>query len=355
MNLGNRIRVIRQSRRLTQQQLADQAGVSRQTISIIEGGSMVPSVLVALQLSRVLKCSVEEIFSLEEQDTPVWAEVPKVTCPLPVSLAKLDGILWAWPLADEGPVQAADAIWYPDGGFVRLRERSPAQTLVLLGCHPGINLLEGYLQRRGDPIKSIIRVRNSLRAAEGLLEHKAHAAGVHLYDTLSRSYNFTIAKETFKVEGGMLIHFARWEEGLCFRPENHIEGMSDPAFRTMRLVGREEGSEAHNLLNRHLAAVDRNRVNTVQLVARSHAQVAKVVQDGLGDAGVTVRYEAEVRGLGFLPLAEESFDLMVPARFFKTPPVQALLEVLADEHFRAEMNMLRSDAGRSGEVLWSTG
>jgi putative transcriptional regulator len=64
--MENKIRVARAERRLTQQQLADQTGVSRQTINAIESGKFVPSTIVAMKIARVFERPVEEIFSLEE-------------------------------------------------------------------------------------------------------------------------------------------------------------------------------------------------------------------------------------------------------------------------------------------------
>lgn len=49
---------------LTQEELAQKAGVSRQTIIAIEKGNYAPSVALALKLARVLKASVEELFHL---------------------------------------------------------------------------------------------------------------------------------------------------------------------------------------------------------------------------------------------------------------------------------------------------
>lgn len=66
--MENKIRVARAERRLTQQQLADQTGVSRQTINAIESGKFVPSTVVALKIARAFERPVEEIFSLEEGD-----------------------------------------------------------------------------------------------------------------------------------------------------------------------------------------------------------------------------------------------------------------------------------------------
>lgn len=66
--MNNKIRIARAEARLTQQQLAEAAGVSRQTINAIESGKFVPSTVLALKLARIFGKSVEEIFSLDEED-----------------------------------------------------------------------------------------------------------------------------------------------------------------------------------------------------------------------------------------------------------------------------------------------
>ena len=66
--MENKIRVARAERRLTQQQLADAVGVSRQTINAIESGKFVPSTVVALKIARAFERPVEEIFLLEDTD-----------------------------------------------------------------------------------------------------------------------------------------------------------------------------------------------------------------------------------------------------------------------------------------------
>jgi len=66
VRLANRLRVARAERSLSQGELADLVGVSRQTISSIETGQYGPSALLALRLARVLEVRVEDLFSLEE-------------------------------------------------------------------------------------------------------------------------------------------------------------------------------------------------------------------------------------------------------------------------------------------------
>ena len=64
--MKNRIRVARAEVRMTQQQLAEAIGVSRQTINAIESGKFVPSTVLALKMAQIFEKPVEEIFMLDD-------------------------------------------------------------------------------------------------------------------------------------------------------------------------------------------------------------------------------------------------------------------------------------------------
>jgi putative transcriptional regulator len=63
--LGNRLKVARAERDLSQQELAALTGVTRQTISAVETGQYCPSALLAFVLAQQLGKRVEELFYLE--------------------------------------------------------------------------------------------------------------------------------------------------------------------------------------------------------------------------------------------------------------------------------------------------
>lgn len=63
-SLRNNLKAYRTQHKLTQAELAAMIGVSRKTINTVENGIFVPSVIIALQLARVLNTSVEELFEL---------------------------------------------------------------------------------------------------------------------------------------------------------------------------------------------------------------------------------------------------------------------------------------------------
>ncbi len=66
--MKNRIRVERAELRLTQQDLAERCGVSRQTINAIEAGKFIPSTVLALKIAQTFQKPVEAIFSLDDED-----------------------------------------------------------------------------------------------------------------------------------------------------------------------------------------------------------------------------------------------------------------------------------------------
>ncbi|SDE79259.1 putative transcriptional regulator [Mucilaginibacter pineti] len=66
--MKNNIRVERAIKNITQADLADLIGVSRQTINTIESNRYVPSTILALKIARVFEKPVEEIFTLDDED-----------------------------------------------------------------------------------------------------------------------------------------------------------------------------------------------------------------------------------------------------------------------------------------------
>ncbi len=66
--MKNRIRIERAIMDITQADLAEKIGVSRQTINAMESNKYVPSTVLALKIARLFGKPVEEIFELEDED-----------------------------------------------------------------------------------------------------------------------------------------------------------------------------------------------------------------------------------------------------------------------------------------------
>ena len=66
--MKNKLRIERAIQNITQAELADRIGVSRQTINAIESNKYVPSTVLALKMAKLFGKNVEEIFLLEDGD-----------------------------------------------------------------------------------------------------------------------------------------------------------------------------------------------------------------------------------------------------------------------------------------------
>jgi len=66
--MKNTVKVERAKQNITQQELADKIGVSRQTINSVETQKYIPSTVLALKIAHAFNTTVNAIFELEDED-----------------------------------------------------------------------------------------------------------------------------------------------------------------------------------------------------------------------------------------------------------------------------------------------
>jgi putative molybdopterin biosynthesis protein len=359
---GARLRLARQMRGFSQQQLAGMAGVSRQAVSSVEAGHSDPSLRVALVLARALGMTVEELFGPGEAPPPVTARPVAPLGPpgTRVSLAPMGDSFVALPLGGDSATQAGFA---SAGGVVAGREGEvlpigPARpTLVVAGCDPALPLLEIPLSRLDPPVGFIwwaCGSREALRLVEAGL---VHAAGAHLRGPAGE-YNTGPARDSLRHGGAEVLGFASWREGLALRPDlaGKVGELTDVAVAGLRLVNREKGTEARRVLDREAArlGVAAESIPGYDTRVTGHLQVAAAIAAGLADAGVASEPAAMAYGLAFVPLAAERFDLVIPARQAGSREVQALRKVLASPWLLTQLDCLPGyDPSRCGDCVAS--
>lgn len=360
---GTRLRLARQARGFSQQQLAGMAGVSRQAVSAVESGLSDPSLRVALALARALGLTVEEMFG---PGTPALQVDAQPVAPLGpagarVRLAPIGDTLVALPLSGPAVTRAgfvpADGLTSaaPGATVPRVRPLSPPRpTLVVAGCDPAIPLLEAPLGLLDPPVSFAWWQCPSGEALELAARGLVHAAGAHLRGG-SGEYNVGSARAVLR-QGAEVIGFCSWREGLAVRPDlaGQVSGLADVARLGLRLVNREAGSEARRLLDRELAGagIDAGALPGYQTQAAGHLQVASAVAAGLADAGVASEPAALAYGLAFIPLAAERFDLVIPADRAGTREAQGLLKVLTSRWLLDQLGSLPGyDPARCGERI----
>lgn len=340
MNSGARLRLARQARGFSQQQLAGMASVSRQAVSAVESGQSDPSLRVALALASALGMTVDELFGQHALAPPISARLVAASSGPAgrVALAPVDDSFVALPLSGTTASRAGFlpagglVVGTPAGGAVDVRPVSPPRpTLVVAGCDPALPLLSEPLGLLDPPIGLSwwpCSSREALRlAAAGLV----HAAGVHLRDEAG-GYNTAAVTESLP-GGSEVIGFSAWREGLVLSPAvaDRVRGVADLVGTGLRLVNREPGAEARRVLDRELAGlgVGSDQVPGYGTRATGHLEVGGAIAAGLADAGIASEPAALACGLAFVPIVAERFDLVIGSARAGSREVQALVKVLS--------------------------
>lgn len=359
----SRVGAVRKQRQIPVAELARSVGVSRQTIYAIEDGSYVPNTSVALRLGRVLGVAVEELFSLEEPgEGQLQADLldcggeglkPGQT----VRLCRVNDRLMAVPgLAVPSYLPQADAVVEKCGSEAATVVGAPAvpgNRFLLAGCDPALSLIGEASKASGIEIVSVPAA--SQRALEWLHEGKIHAAGSHLLDAESGTYNVPIVQRIFAAGSVRVITFASWRQGLLVKSGNPkmLAGIADLTRRGVLFVNRELGSGSRKMLDAGLAAagIDGGSVRGYESCASGHLEVARRIAAGEADTGIATESAARCFGLDFLPLAVERFDLSLREGSLALPAAQVLLNVLASGGFRKKLRLIAGyDTEETGKV-----
>jgi molybdate-binding protein/transcriptional regulator with XRE-family HTH domain len=382
---GAGLRLARQARGFSQQQLAGMAGVSRQAVSAVESGHSDPSLRVALALGQALGMSVEELFGPGEPAALVTAtsiagmaargarQRPAVerAAGQRVMLAPVGDRLVALPLRGDS---GAGLGFLPAGGFavpassaqaaagaaaataatpavIAVRPIGPPRpTLLVAGCDPALPLLATPLSLLDPPVAFAWWPCGSGEALRLARAGLVHAAGVHTQAGRGASGGTGPAIP----DGAQVVGFTAWREGLVVSPELRatVTGLDAIAKHRLRLVNREPGAEARLLLDRERIRLSLQPDDLIgyDTQASGHLQVASAVAAGLADAGVASEPAARAYGLEFVPLARERFNLVIPAEHTASREAQALLKVLTSPWLLAQLASIPGyDAATCGE------
>jgi putative molybdopterin biosynthesis protein len=345
------LRTIRLSRGLSQQELGELVGVKRQAIYDLEAGRYLPNTALALRLARVLKCTVEDLFSLQEEgrELPVAAVGPVGPAGSRVSVARVReklvafGLESKWMLA-EG-LQPADGLLQPGGGVRLLREdKELERQALLLGCDPAFAILAAHVARRAPEVRLQYRFASSLKALTELAAGHTHLAATHLHNSGAGEANLELARRTLTGSPASVIAFSLFEEGLMVAPGNpfSIKAVADLAGPGVRFVNRGRGAALRLLLDERLqqAGISSERVDGYQYLVSSHLEGARRVALGAADAALGLRAVAAATGLDFVPLAVVRCDLVIPHDLQGHPAIKVLLEVLQTGAWRRELAAL---------------
>ncbi len=371
IEIENHLREKRQALTLSQKQLADLAGITRQAVSALEANHYSPATSVALQLARALHCRVEDLFSIKQGGESIEGELlgvlPQGNRAVRAQVTQIGHRLLVRPLHGLGELASLSAA--ADGLIVASNLKQNRVTVKLLksreairrkiivgGCDPAM-FLAGAHVRKHDQENLMPCLMGSSTALAALKRGEVHVAGIHLGEEDSDVWELPDLSHTLDDMDCIIVTFAYWEEGFIVRQGNPkmIRTVSDIAKPTVRIVNREAGSGARRLLDKQLDAsrIKSDRIKGYSNEVLSHLDVASRIEAGFADAGIGVRAAAAICGLDFVPLQRERYDLVIPKVYYETlSGLKVLLDTMVSKPFRDELDALGGyDTRETGKIV----
>ncbi len=306
---------------LTQAELAQRAGVSRQLVAAVEAGRNSPAVEAAIGLATALGTSVLALFA-PTPDVVVAALGGELRDGTPVQVGRVGDGLVTSALSDHGVAGAgwATADGVIEAGELRVFPNATPAGAVLAGCDPALGVAAAMLDGLG-PL-SLLAISAPTDAARRALElGRVHAAVVH-------GVQGALPDPPVRV---VRLHLACWQVGLAFAPK--LLGSSLEALLSGQwpLVQRDPGAASQQAVLRAgmaagIAALPSGRR------AAGHIESARLAAI-LNCVGVSTESAARAFGLGFLALEDHTVEVWIAEPWSAHPAVNALAELLASAAF----------------------
>ena len=311
------LRRFREAAGVSQSELAEQAGVSRQLIGAAEAGRNTPRVDAGLALAEALGVSVEELFGSSSGPIDVLT-----------GDAAAEGLLLrAGRVGNQivtAPIHPGSGSWTTGDGEVEgarfVAFRRQREGLVVAGCEPGLEMLERELRQSGAAAMSI--PASSGAAIEALLGGRVHAAVVH-GPALHRADEFPDL---------IRYRLAGWEVGLADSPDADA-GWFEAALRGHTpVVQRETGAGVQQAFE---AAREAEELPPGPRAGTHVEAAARAVYGGI--PAVTIEPAALALGAEFRSLGFHETQLWVASQWMNSRVVADALDVIGGESYRRRM------------------
>lgn len=223
-----------------------------------------------------------------------------------------------------------------------LPEKPGKHTVVLSGSHDLALELLAHLS--GGNLYVFTNPVGSLDGLVALRQGLCLAAGCHLYDTGSGDYNSPYVRHFFPDKKMVLLTLAHREQGLIVSAGNphKIRGLEDLTRHGLRFINRNRGSGTRLWLDEQLnrKGVFPDQVPGYSDEAYTHTDVAVAVQEGRAQVGLGIRAAAVSHQLGFIPLFQERYDLVLPQEQFVETHLTPMFDAFYSGEFRHQVESL---------------
>lgn len=222
---------------------------------------------------------------------------------------------------------------------------SPSPRLVICGQDVLLDILARHLERHPNGTYALRHHVGSFAGLLALYQGKAHLASAHLWDGDKDIYNLTYIRYILCGIPAVIIHLAYRMQGFYTAKGNPkgIENWQDLKRPDLVFINREKGCGTRVLLDEQirLLGMDRRQINGYEREENSHLAVASAVSRGEADYALgNEKASLQVRGVDFVPLQKERYEMVILKEDMDLPPFQAVIEILQSQEFKKELQGL---------------
>jgi putative molybdopterin biosynthesis protein len=214
------------------------------------------------------------------------------------------------------------------------------RTIVVVGSHdPVLDLAASHLYERASGVALASSNVGSLGGLVALRDGLCHVAGSHLLDPPTGEYNLPFIERLMPQREVAVVRLVHRTQGLLVSTGNPLglRGLEDLVRPDVRYVNRQRGAGTRVLLDHELEqrGIDPASIVGYTREEPTHFGVAAAIASGRADCGLGVQAAATAFGLGFVPVGEEPYDVVLDAASLDDPVVAPLLELIHDPEFQA--------------------
>ncbi len=247
------------------------------------------------------------------------------------------------------------------GGLEQARRKSRKIEGAFLASgsnDPILDMLHTYMRKSYPEFYIFSANIGSTDGLKALNMGNTDIAWSHLLDPKSGEYNIPFLTDYLPDVKPVVVNLFRRDLGFMVAPKNplHLRGFEDLTQKNVRLINRQKGSGTRILLDHHLKRlrVSPSKINGYEKEVYTHFEVGLSILSKEADVGIATIAVSKLLGLPFIPITQESFDMILDQSTFFEKGIQAFIEILNSHEFRNRIERLGSyDFKNSGKILYS--
>ena len=209
--------------------------------------------------------------------------------------------------------------------------------LVIIGSHDVV------IDILGDSMPVSSAHVGSMGGILALKANSAHIAPIHLLDKDTGEYNVSFVKKFFDEDMALIKGLGRTQGILVPKGnKNNITSVAQLKGGKFSFANRQNGAGTRLLFDYQLEknGVDKNEVVGYDKEYTTHLAVASAVLNGVADCGMAVLSAANIMGLDFIPVGEESYDFLVKADMLDDPRIKQFISILQSKEFKEKVEKI---------------